>query len=37
MMVGRELGDYFYKREVARGDVILDVRGLGAPRVATSR
>ena len=28
MMVGRELGDYYHKREVARGRVVLDVRGL---------
>ena len=28
MMVGRELGDFYYKRELALGDVILDVRDL---------
>ena len=28
MMVGRELGDYYHKREVPQGDVVLDVRGL---------
>jgi len=29
MMVGRELGDYFGKREMERGPVMLSVRGLG--------
>ena len=28
MMVGRELGDFYYKRELALGDVVLDVRDL---------
>ena len=28
MMVGRELGDYYHKREITRGRVVLDVRGL---------
>ena len=31
MMVGRELGDYFFKREVPRGDVVLEARGLVGP------
>ena len=30
MMVGRELGDYFFKQEVERGGVVLEVRGLQA-------
>ena len=30
MMVGRELGDYFFKQEVERGEVVLEVRGLQA-------
>ena len=28
MMVGRELGDYFHKQEVARGNVVLEARGV---------
>jgi len=34
-MVGREVGDFFAKREVARGDVLMTVRGLGKEGVFT--
>ncbi len=36
LMVGRELASVFPKREVARGDVVLELRGLGCRRAGVS-
>ncbi len=35
LMVGREIADYYGKREIAKGDVVLDVRGLVTRGITT--
>jgi ABC-type sugar transport system ATPase subunit len=34
MMVGRDLGDYYGKRQIDRGDIVLEVEGLHTPHGA---